>query len=113
MKCIQCNKEFEAKRSTAKFDTAACKKAYQRGISGTKPLAGQVNSVPLTKEPEWIPAWKRNGFKSKEEALNFVIATIEDRAKHNALLGSEGEASWFVKGVWTKLTKRGFEILGQ
>lgn len=35
-KCIQCNKEFEAKRTDAKFCSDTCRKANNRGIKSDK-----------------------------------------------------------------------------
>ena len=68
-KCLNCNKEFEAKRASAKYCSAKCRK-----------LAFHKNalSVPeLEKRGEWVPNWKRNGCKSRKEVDSALMAIIE------------------------------------
>lgn len=86
MKCSVCGKEFEAERSTARFCSGSCKLKSHRGISVTStPLSVTkdvtVTPVSVTEQisvtdirPSFMPNWKRNGFKTKEEAMKFAIA---------------------------------------
>lgn len=45
MKCMVCGKEFESKRSTAKFCSDKCKKRYQRGLAGQNKEVSGTNDT--------------------------------------------------------------------
>lgn len=108
MKCIQCGKEFISKRSTAKFDTEACKKAYQRSgtISGTEPLAGQDLNVPVKnedvtvndtpKEKSFTPNWKRQ-FKSKREGMLAAMVMLGENDALDGQVFHLGDTTWLAK----------------
>lgn len=50
MKCIVCNKEYEARRATSKYCSGKCRKAFQR-VSGTGEVSGTEGFVPVTGKP--------------------------------------------------------------
>jgi hypothetical protein len=47
MKCIICDKEFESKRSTAKYCSGACRIKSMRGVSVTNNVSVTPISVTL------------------------------------------------------------------
>jgi hypothetical protein len=52
MKCIQCNKEFEAKRTTAKYCSDTCRNLAFRGVSVAKDsVAISVPEVSVAEQP--------------------------------------------------------------
>lgn len=78
MKCLQCGKEFEAVRSTAKFDSAKCRVEYSR-VSVTVSVTEDV-SVTSELDDNWggrrrvfTPAWQRSGISSKKAALDALV----------------------------------------
>lgn len=56
MKCLQCNKEFESKRATAKYCSAKCRKLAFQNISvpQVSVLTVPAVSVPAVSVPEKI-----------------------------------------------------------
>ncbi len=115
--CIQCNANFEAKRSTAKFCKPAHRVAFKRAKDQKKEgqikkLAKKVTEgvpkveikdevvIPLFKEKEekferdrgFVPNWKRAGFKSKDEAMVKAISDIAGLGYPNTLILWKGEA---------------------
>ena len=92
MKCLNCQKEFISKRSTAKFDTVKCKLAYHRGLSVSdsvsKPLSVSEESDTVKKEVardnSFTPNWKRKGYASAHEG---ILATMAALAQNSSLEG--------------------------
>lgn len=63
IKCYKCNKEFEAKRTSAKYCSDHCRKlAFQKNIVS---VLESKSVAELEKEGYWIPNWKRHGYKRK------------------------------------------------
>ena len=57
MKCIQCNEEFEAKRTDAKFCSARCRLLYHRhetdnGLSVSNETDNVVNETDKSRKDE-------------------------------------------------------------
>ncbi len=50
MKCLQCNKEFEAKRSTKRYCSAVCRVTASRSV--TEKVVSVTNSVMVSVTPE-------------------------------------------------------------
>ena len=89
--CLNCNNEFKAKRSTAKFCSHKCQVAFHRDTKGTVSVTNETVSVPgnvtvkyledtplkeLRAEGVWIPNWKTAGYKRKDIDKSFM-AIIE------------------------------------
>ena len=78
MKCLYCQKEFEAKRSTARFDTDVCRVAYSRvGVSVTKDVPVSVTKTEdsVTKEVSVTVS------VTEKKELKFTDEPIEERVK--------------------------------
>lgn len=91
MECQTCHKEFEAKRSTAKFCSEACKKRYQRGgIAAASTTNLPIERIENTKEQivetKWFcKACKQDLTKvSKTSELICICRTcVEKGRKHD------------------------------
>ena len=75
MKCLNCKKEFEPTRTDARFDSAKCRKSFNRDNKRDIPPSDVTDNV-TDNSPEFIPNWKRNGFKSKDEGLAKAMADL-------------------------------------
>jgi len=85
-KCINCGKEFESKRDTAKYCSDKCKKQYLRSLAGH--LAGQNQSLAGQKEakvsgtkvsgtiPEGSKVVIENGVKSITDKEGYKICNV-------------------------------------
>jgi hypothetical protein len=62
-KCVECNKEFESERGTARYCSAKCKLAYHRG--GDSVSKDSVSYLSVSKEPE-VKTVKDFGISLKE-----------------------------------------------
>lgn len=67
--CKNCKNEFEAKRRDALFCSDKCRKAYKRNSS-------VKSEKPVIDDTNFVPNWKRRGFKNKEEAILFTIGNL-------------------------------------
>ena len=103
-KCIQCEKEFEAKRTDQKFCSASCRLKcfretdnFETGKNETsnetsksvkkeplklegKELDDYLAKTPLRvleAEGRWLPNWKRSGVKSKQHALSDLLEIMK------------------------------------
>ena len=85
--CINCNAKFTAKRSTAKFCETKCRVAWARARQDKKEdVIDKVVSAPkkIRKKSRKVSSdvlWKRNGFKSKEEAMLYAIGKLIENKK--------------------------------
>ncbi len=86
MKCIECGKDFEATRITARYCSELCKKRHQRGLSGTEvnSLAGQ-DDLSGTEEVG-VPA--------------VVVDLVKDL--HLDLVKDLGVDSWTADGIFIR-----------
>lgn len=79
MKCINCGKEFESQRSSAKFCSSKCRVSFSRKDSVTDSVTKVVttpgNNV-VTEEPPFIPNWKRNKYHNYNDALKSAIGDV-------------------------------------
>lgn len=110
MKCLECGKDFIPKRSTAKFDTPACKLKYNRKKLSQKIDKKEIPSKNISepKKPpkdDFVPNWKRQGFKTKEEGIANIFKHLEANKQKilNAGLGEEviftlGDRQFVLKG---------------
>lgn len=79
MQCIQCSKEFNSERSTAKFCSDTCRSVAFRKVSVAENLS--VAPVSVT-EPVFTPNWQRlsrqypDKIKSKKDALAFILFSL-------------------------------------
>lgn len=67
--CVNCNKEFEAKRTDARFCSDKCRKFCKRHV--------RDNSDVGEGQKTWMPNWQRAGYKSKEEIEKVLLGIIE------------------------------------
>lgn len=85
MKCITCNKELEENRTKPqKFCSDRCRKVYSR-IKDNGQDNGQIEITDRENGQQWIPNWKRVGFKTREDS--FVELT--------RIIGQLGGRWWF------------------
>lgn len=104
---MNCNKEFEAQRSTAKFCSAVCRVLNNRvsvtteGLSVTDRVSvtednGQVSATDnveevvmklSTQESAFIPNWKRLGLKTKEEGMKHVMDYLKKQHARISAMG--------------------------
>ena len=82
MKCLNCQKEFISKRSTAKFDTVKCKLAYHRGLSVSE--ESDTVKKEVVRDNSFTPNWKRKGYASAHEG---ILATMAALAQNSSLEG--------------------------
>ena len=89
-KCIQCEKEFEAVRSDAKFCGATCKMAYKRSKDEPKNVIGLVISPRKYEDPDKPGYSKRTGLSYDMEEI-FPIGNGEKKK----LCPYCGEPTWY------------------
>lgn len=68
LKCLECSKEFEAQRSSAKFCSTKCRVDYNRRGEEQKTEVQPTGVIELKKEPELVV---------KEELINAFNAPVE------------------------------------
>lgn len=111
--CIQCNANFSAQRSTAKFCSAKCRVTYARTsiekrdakaeeiaeaqrIQAENRVAEEVK--PEIEDPDFTPNWKRSGFKNAEEGRLYAIGKIIQNKVNLKKLGLSNELIIIYKG---------------
>jgi len=80
MKCMVCGKEFESKRSTAKFCSGACKLALHRGkvsvtkkeVSGTNDTLKEVSGTNPLKRITRPPYKVYDGYYKSDQYKNLI-----------------------------------------
>ena len=79
IKCLNCNKEFEAKRSTAKYCSDSCRKlAFQDKQPSVLMQDIEKKSVVALEDADyWIPNWKRSCKARKEAFVDLMRITQE------------------------------------
>jgi len=86
--CSQCGKKFQSPVSRSRFCSPACRVKYFRSqkkkgeevtklaVKGVRDSKGEKITVKTSfrsVDKTFVPNWKRNGFKSKEEAMGHII----------------------------------------
>lgn len=90
MICLQCNKEFDAKRADARYCSDACSAAFRRNVGdnlspsnvGDNPpnVGDNVGDNPVS---QFVPNWKRlaaqypDKIKTKQDALRFILFSLK------------------------------------
>jgi len=98
--CIQCKKKFQSPVSRSKFCSPDCRIKYfrlqkRKGEEITKLAVKGVRTEKkevVTVKSSFTPNWKRNGFKSKEEAMAHVIECLFENRKKLIDASVSGEA---------------------
>jgi hypothetical protein len=79
MKCLNCNKEFDSLRKSAKFCSDKCRVTYSRKVSVTPSVTNVVTTSgtkTLLPNQDWLPNWKRNGYRNAKDALLKAVGDV-------------------------------------
>ena len=103
--CLQCNKEFESKRDTAKYCSDSCKKRYQRSFRGTEPQ--EVSGTPLSGTRVVTPEEKMELVDyTDEDALKFMEGKKSICKKCDKEFTEEDGKYWYLIEVCLDCTKK-------
>ncbi len=124
--CKQCGGSFQAKRSTAKFCSSACRVAFKRDqekkITETtkafvkhkrvhkKEGTEETLDVKVDYQPGFTPNWKKKGFKNKEEAIAHIFNCLHEKRKKILSKGVSEETPILWGNKIFRLTKKGFKV---
>jgi len=89
MKCLNCGKEFEAVRSTAKYCSDKCKLDYNRGLSVSINDVVSVSDTPIDTVSNRLPANYGQDDCQCLHCLSLKINDIKGKLNHGSYMDAQ------------------------